>query len=510
MPSQPGLAPDITINVSLQYIEDRDETGDAMIDRVTLWARKLPVALAVFLCLGAGQLSADSAGLELTALDEYVRAPDPNYSYRVVNTVTGEGYTTYVVHMISQQWLTEAEVNLPIWEHYMTITRPETILSDIGFLYITGGDKQDEVPVGAPPTDINRAIQSGTVVTTLYMVPNQPLVFIADETRDRYEDQTIAYTWDKYLRSGDEKWPLRLPMTKSAVRAMDTVTHLLASAQGGGAEVDQFVVAGGSKRGWTTWTTAAVDHRVVAIMPIVIDLLNVEESFKHHYQVYGGYAPAIGDYEDMGIMNWLGTPEFASLMDIVEPYEYRDRLQLPKFLLNSTGDQFFLPDSWKFYWDELSGEKHVRYVPNSDHSMGGTDVIESVDAWYHAVVHNVSMPRYSWDVDDDGTITVLTLDEPLEVLLWQASNPDGRNFMQDVIGRAYSSTPLREVEPGRYVAKVDAPAQGYTAYFVEMAFPSGLSVPLKFSTGVKVVPEITEHVWLPTADSVRTQEPSHP
>ncbi len=510
MLSQSGLAPDITINVSLQYIEDRDETGDAMTDRVTLWARKLPVALAVFLCLGAGQLSADSAGLELTALDEYVRAPDPNYSYRVVNTVTGEGYTTYVVHMISQQWLTEAEVNLPIWEHYMTITRPETILSDIGFLYITGGDKQDEVPVGAPPTDINRAIQSGTVVTTLYMVPNQPLVFIADETRDRYEDQTIAYTWDKYLRSGDEKWPLRLPMTKSAVRAMDTVTHLLASAQGGGAEVDQFVVAGGSKRGWTTWTTAAVDNRVVAIMPIVIDLLNVEESFKHHYQVYGGYAPAIGDYEDMGIMNWLGTPEFAALMDIVEPYEYRDRLQLPKFLLNSTGDQFFLPDSWKFYWDELSGEKHVRYVPNSDHSMGGTDVIESVDAWYHAVVHNVPMPRYSWDVDDDGTITVLTLDEPLEVLLWQASNPDGRNFMQDVIGRAYSSTPLREVEPGRYVAKVDAPAQGYTAYFVEMAFPSGLSVPLKFSTGVKVVPEITEHVWQPTADSVRTQEPSHP
>ncbi len=481
-----------------------------MTDLVSLWARKLTAVLVVFLCLGTGQLAADSAGLELTALDEYVRAPDPNYSYRVVNTVNGEGYTTFIVHMISQQWLTEAEVNLPIWEHYMTITRPETILSDIGFLYITGGDKQDEVPVGAPPTDINRAIQSGTVVTTLYMVPNQPLVFIADETRDRYEDQTIAYTWDKYLRSGDEKWPLRLPMTKSAVRAMDTVTHLLASGQGGGAEVDQFVVAGGSKRGWTTWTTAAVDNRVVAIMPIVIDLLNVEESFKHHYQVYGGYAPAIGDYEDMGIMNWLGTPEFAALMDIVEPYEYRDRLQLPKFLLNSTGDQFFLPDSWKFYWDELSGEKHVRYVPNSDHSMGGTDVIESVDAWYHAVVHNVSMPRYSWDVDDDGTITVLTLDEPLEVLLWQASNPDGRNFMQDVIGRAYSSTPLREVEPGRYVAKVDAPAQGYTAYFVEMAFPSGLSVPLKFSTGVKVVPEITEHVWQPTADSVRTQEPSHP
>ena len=474
-------------------------------------ARRLAVAaLATMFLTAVNSVAADSSGLELTALDEYVNAPDPNYSYRVVNTVSGEGYTTFVVHMISQQWLTEAEVNLPIWEHYMTVTRPDTILSDIGFLTITGGDKQDEVPIGAPATDINRAIQSGTVVTTLYMVPNQPLVFIADETRDRFEDQTIAYTWDKYLRTGGQKWPLRLPMTKSAVRAMDTVTHLMASAQGGAAEVDQFVVAGGSKRGWTTWTTAAVDNRVVAIMPIVIDLLNLEESFKHHYQVYGEYAAAVGDYEYMGIMNWIGTAEFDALMDIVEPFEYRDRLQLPKFLLNSTGDQFFLPDSWQFYWDELVGEKHVRYVPNSDHGMGGTDVMESVDAWYHAIVHNVSMPRYSWNVAEDGTITVLTMDEPEEVLLWQATNPDDRNFMQDVIGRAYTSTPLREVEPGRYVVKVEAPPTGHTAYYVEMAFPSGLPVPFKFSTGVKVVPDTTEHVWQPASEQDRLQQPPQP
>ena len=292
-------------------------------------------------------------------------------------------------------------------------------------------------------------------------------------------------------------------MTKSAVRAMDTVTDLMAGEQGGAVAVGQFVVAGGSKRGWTTWTTAIVDNRVIAIMPIVIDLLNVEESFKHHYSVYGAYSPAVGDYVVNGNMAWMGTPEFASLMDLVEPFEYRDRLKLPKYLLNSTGDEFFLPDSWKYYWDELVGEKHVRYVPNSNHGMGGTDVMDSIDAWYHAIVHNVSMPRYAWDVAEDGTITVLSLDEPTEVLLWQAHNPDGRNFMQAVIGRAYSSTPLSEVEPGVYKVKLDPPAVGYTAYYIEMAYPSGIDTPFKFSTGVKIVPDVTDYHWEMAPDSAR-------
>ena len=445
----------------------------------------------------------DSNGLQLTALDRYVRQPDANYRYSIIESVQGEAFTTFIVEMTSQRWLTENEVNLPLWEHFMTITAPEEIESDIGFLTITGGRKSNAAPTAASASDIKRALETKTVVSTLYMVPNQPLVFVNDDDRQRTEDSIIAYTWDKYFRTADEKWPLRLPMTKSAVRAMDTVTDLMAGEQGGAVAVGQFVVAGGSKRGWTTWTTAIVDNRVIAIMPIVIDLLNVEESFKHHYSVYGAYSPAVGDYVVNGNMAWMGTPEFASLMDLVEPFEYRDRLKLPKYLLNSTGDEFFLPDSWKYYWDELVGEKHVRYVPNSNHGMGGTDVMDSIDAWYHAIVHNVSMPRYAWDVAEDGTITVLSLDEPTEVLLWQAHNPDGRNFMQAVIGRAYSSTPLSEVEPGVYKVKLDPPAVGYTAYYIEMAYPSGIDTPFKFSTGVKIVPDVTDYHWEMAPDSAR-------
>ena len=211
-------------------------------------------------------------------------------------------------------------------------------------------------------------------------------------------------------------------MTKATVRAMDTVSNLLLSDEGGKRIVDKFVVAGGSKRGWTTWTSAIVDSRVIAIMPIVIDMLNVSESFKHHFSVYGAYSMAVLDYVISGNVNWIDTPEWDALMNIVEPYEYRSRLKLPKYILNSTGDEFFLPDSSQFYWEDLIGEKHLRYVPNSNHSMAATDIYDSADAWYHSIVHNVKLPRYSWSLSEDGTITVFSLDKPEKVLLWQAHN----------------------------------------------------------------------------------------
>ena len=72
-----------------------------------------------------------------------------------------------------------------------------------------------------------------SVVAELRMVPNQPLVFANDGGRERSEDEIIAYTWDKFLRTGDERWPARLPMTKAVVRAMDAVTAFCASPAAG-------------------------------------------------------------------------------------------------------------------------------------------------------------------------------------------------------------------------------------------------------------------------------------
>jgi PhoPQ-activated pathogenicity-related protein len=439
-------------------------------------------------CFVAGSLLIGSrASDNQTALDRYVAKPDPEYSYKLVHTLPGDGGTAYVLEMTSQKWLTEQEVDKPIWKHWVTIIKPDQVNSKTGLLFITGGANDRPAPPKVDQNLIQIAKATHSVVTELRMVPNQPLVF-AGETKGRTEDSLIAYTWDKFLRTGDDRWPARLPMTKSAVRAMDTITAFCATPAAGNVTVDKFVVAGASKRGWTTWTTGAVDKRVVAIVPIVIDMLNVVPSFKHHYAAYGFWAPAVGNYEEMGIMEWQDTPEYAALMKIVEPFQYRDRLTMPKLLINSAGDQFFLPDSSQFYWKDLRGPKYIRYVPNSDHSLKNTDALASLLSFHDAIINSKPLPEFTWDLPEPGTIRVQAKTKPSKVRLWQATNPDARDFRLERIGPAYVSKDLEGRADGNYSVKLDKPEKGWTAAFIELTF-NNEPAPYKFTSGVTVIPD---------------------
>src|SRR5947208_3029837 len=433
-------------------------------------------------------LSATPAIGEVTALDRYVAAPDPSYRYELIETIPGDGYAAHVLEMTSQRWRDETEVDRPLWKHWLTVIAPEQVATGTALLIVGGGSNERKPPARANPLLAMGAIATQSVIAELRMVPNQPLTFVG-ETQQRSEDAIIAYSWDKYLRTGDDAWPLRLPMTKSVVRAMDAITTFCRNATGGGIEVDRFVVGGASKRGWTAWTTAAVDERVVAVVPAVIDLLNLEKSFEHHYRAYGFWAPAIAAYQASDIMRWAGTTELAALLKIEDPYAYRDRLTMPKFIINSAGDQYFLPDSSQFYFNSLIGEKFLRYVPNTDHSLKGSDAPESAFAFYEAIVTGRPRPKFSWSFEPDGSIQVKAETNAIAAALWQAANPVARDFRLEAIGPAYRRSALEELG-GIYIAKSPKPAQGWVAYFIELTFPSSGPSPFKFTTGVRVAPDV--------------------
>lgn len=450
--------------------------------------------LGAVVALGLGSIAhADSpADFPQTALDRYVKKPDPAYTYSVVKTIEDPAFTTYILTMTSQTWRKAEEVDRNVWQHDLIIVKPKDVKTHTALLYIDGGSNNGKVPEGASPLLTHIALSTGGVVFNLRHIPNEPLTFTEDGKK-RTEDEIIAFTWKKYMETGDEEWPLRLPMTKAAVRAMDTVQDFLKKPEGGAVEIKDFVVCGGSKRGWTTWTTAAVDPRVKAIAPAVIDVLNVVPSFKHHFSVYGFWAPAVGDYVQEGIMDWMGSKEYEALLKIEDPFSYRERLTMPKLMLNASGDQFFLPDSSQFYFDRLSGPKYLRYVPNADHGLDDTDAPATLLSFYAAAAFDHPLPKFTWTFPSKGSIRVLVEDKPTEVKLWTATNPDARDFRVETLGKVWTETKLESNDRGVYEAKLETPAKGWTAAFVELTFPGPFDVPHKFTTPVRVVPDTTPH-----------------
>ncbi|HUG94216.1 MAG TPA: PhoPQ-activated pathogenicity-related family protein [Planctomycetaceae bacterium] len=434
---------------------------------------------------------------ERTAIDRYVRAPDDSYAWSLAGRNHNAGASTFVIDLTSQTWLSPDEVDRIRWQHWLVVVKPDRATSSTALLFIGGGRNGREKPGGADERLLRLALATNSVVAEIGQIPNQPLVFDGDG-QPRVEDDLIGYTWDRYLKTGDERWPARLPMVKAVVRAMDAIQALLARDDVGGPAVDRFTIAGGSKRGWTTWMTAAVDRRVAAIAPIVIDVLNVQPSMEHHWRAYGFWAPAIGDYVRHRIPERRKTARYADLMTIEDPYLYRERFTMPKCIINATGDQFFLPDSSQFYFDDLPGEKHLCYVPNGDHSLRETNAFETLIAFQWSIVNDVPRPKFSWTFAGDDTIRVRAETRPNRALLWRATNPAARDFRVETIGRAYTSAELRPAEDGTFTARVERPQAGWTAYLVQLEFDVGGPVPLRLTTPVRIVPDV-----LPFAD----QEP---
>lgn len=445
------------------------------------------------------------AQAEATPLDDYVAAADPSYGWTSVwwEYDSQRGLWVYVLDLTSQTWRTPEEVNRTEWHHDVIVAVPDAPATNKAVLIIEGGDNDGDPPGSIQEIeedDFQRLLLDGaaglnTTVVYLGQIPNQRLIF-PDDPDPRYvengrkEDELIAYSWWKAINTLDPNWAAQLPMTKAVVRAMDAVEELTASPPAGGSiTISDFIVGGGSKRGWATWLTAAVDPRVSAIAPLVIDVLNVEESFDHHWNSLGLWSEAVVDYVDIGIMDLMGDSRLTALFSYIDPYVYRDRLTMPKYIVNGTNDEFFCPESSQFYWDDLIGEKHLRYVPNMGHGSGGLALLQAfadLSAYLQATLAGTTLPQFSWTLEPDGSIRVETVDSPTAVKLWQATTPTTRDF-RNTFGPApvWSSSNLTDQGGGVYIGQVPEPESGFTGFLVELSYPGSL----KFTTQVRVLPE---------------------
>lgn len=438
-------------------------------------------------------------------LEDYVKRADTAYAWTAYHDSWGVLAHYHFLRLQSQHWLDATRVNRPLWEHEVRIAQPRPLLcgntaktSKTAIIVISGGRNSTDGTMSSESSWPHGLLAHAfcRTVIELKQVPNQPIVF-ADETASRKEDGIIAYTFDRYLRGVEGDWPVQLAMVRAVTQAMTAIQEF-SRTRDDIPDIDDFVLIGASKRGWTTWLTAAVDPRVRAIVPASIDMPGIAHQFPHQLAAYGEYSPSLRDYTAFDIGCRMGGARGRELMDIIDPIAYREQLKMPKLILNSAGDQYFVSDSWRFYYDDLLGAKRLRYTVNSDHGHGvgrtkgltRFKLFMQARNWINDVLDGREPPHLDWERTRDDRLVVKASVPPREVRLWTADNPDRRDFRLETLGPAWQARELRADRDGAYRVKLEAPARGWRAVVVEAVFGGFSEINQQvYTTGVYVLPE---------------------
>ena len=396
-------------------------------------------------------------------LAAYVARPDPTFAWREMSSGrVGEAeYVEYL--MTSQTWR-----DIP-WKHQFFVLRPANMKAGTrqGLLFIHGGRWKPEYEQERKQAQMSKeallfarlAESIGAPVGVLRQVPFAPMF-------ERREDALIAYTLDQYLSTGESDWPVLAPMVKSAVRAMDLMES--ASRERWGVSLESYTVSGASKRGWTAWLTAAVDARVMAVAPMVIDVLNMKAQMEHQRATWGAVSDEIQDYAALDLPTRLGSERGQSLLGMIDPYSYRERLTQPKLILLSTNDRYWPLDALTLYWPELPAPKHVLYVPNQGHGLRDIDrVIGGLSAVHRYAASGRSLPRTTWEFQPSSRSLLIMVEperRPERVQIWSARSPS-----RDFRNAYWTSRPCRRASAA-YSCSAPRGRQEYTAVYAEISY----------------------------------------
>jgi len=425
------------------------------------------------------------------SMKDYIESTRDQFSYEIEEIIYKDEWTGYHIKMISGEWLDSKKVDQVEWWHYVDIIIPKNTQTSTGIMFIDGGVKEEDF-FRLDSKSAEYAIETKSVIVNVSNVPFQPINFLDSDQENFVEDDLIAFAWSQFLERGankeDIEWLPRLPMTRAVVRSMDLAQEIVAQNN---KKLKDFVVSGASKRGWTAWTTAAFDERVVGVVPMVIDMLNLVPSFENHFRSYGEFSPAVQEYVNYNIQDWMETEEFKVLMSYIEPYSFKDQFTMPKYVINAGSDEFFSTDSWKFYYDELPGNKILRYVPNANHSLNGRYLNNDLVGYFYRIVNNIEIPSLKWRLDKDKNFieAVLNYSGEYDVSLWTARNEQGRDFRLWEEGELWSQSIIQKTNNNRYIVDLDQDNLGYKAIMVEFVIDPDSDFPLTISTGPYVLPE---------------------
>jgi len=403
-----------------------------------------------------------------TALQSYLDNGDDTYKWEIKNKYLVGETTAYDLLLTSQNWREH------IWKHQLTLLVPKEIEYDGALLFVTAGELENNAPIwrsadyGKTPGFANMAEKNKAIVAIVRQVPNQPLYGGLEE------DQLISFTLHNFKKDKDYSWPLLFPMVKSASRAMDAVQEF--SKEKLHKNIKRFTVTGESKRGWTSWLIAAFDKRVEAIAPMVIDALNMPVSLDYQIKVWNKYSDQIADYTKLEIPQTVKTADGEAITTMVDPYSYRDKLDMPKLILIGTNDPYFPIDAIKNYIDDIPGENYIHYVPNTAHNLSakGEPALVVISGFWAKTLMKKPYNEINYQISSNNTMATLYVksssDDLLNIYFWSADSED-RDFRDE----KWELKSIRSANDKEVKYKIPFPEKGFKAFYIDMEFanPNG-------------------------------------
>lgn len=396
-------------------------------------------------------------------LHSWVARPDPSYRWELAGHEVHSGCDVYLIRLTSQTWQ-----NIE-WRHDLVLAVPKDAPPTEHLLLLNSGGSagrmRDALPYGVM---VARTLKAPCAA--LLGIPNQPLF------EGMVEDALIAETFVQYLETGDESWPLLFPMVKSVVRAMDALQEFSDGRMP--RKPEKFILTGASKRGWTTWLTAASDRRIAAIAPIVFDTLNIRDQLVHQKKSFGEFSSEIDDYTRRGLVPMPDTERARQLWKWIDPWTYRESLTQPKLLILGNNDPYWNTDALNLYWDGLTGPKWIAYSPNAGHSMrqrnadgSRGDAMRALNNLLAFARHQITgrpLPEVRWKHDDaeDGSLrlTIHASPRPEAVQVWVA-RAGGLDFRKSTWTGSE-----RESGDGEITITLPAPESGSIAFYADCRY----------------------------------------
>jgi PhoPQ-activated pathogenicity-related protein len=394
--------------------------------------------------------------------------------------------------MTSQSWSPDKMVSPGQWQHDVDIYIPESPESHRAVVVVNNGTNYDSTHLKiSKPSDFSEetlaaiARETKTIVISVSNIPNQYLTYLNDN-KPLKEDDSVARSWTLFMDAPQQRdlIPLHIPMATSVSQAMRVAKQELKAWN-----INKFIVTGVSKRGWTTWLTAISDPDVEAIIPVAIDLLDTSSSLEHMYRSYGGNWPvAFYPYYQRGVDKLINTANFSKLMEIEDPLQYmnsiyQSRLAIPKYIINASGDDFYVPDNTRFYYDKLPGEKSLRIAPNTDHYGIKKFTEQSIVSFVNRFQDKKALPQLK-SIVHDNTLAVTFSEKPVKIIRWTATNTEARDFRY-ACGIKYIPSSLDHISDNKIEVPLDYTSPGWEATYIEATFNDGYVA----TTQVQIIPD---------------------